>query len=103
MCRFRIDKNLYLFRNFDNTLSRNNVYSFYIFYHREIENVDLRVGYGNVKNKVSHLSYLEITIIKLIEKVSINYYSVTKLSMFNYSSVTAEVNENFVNYMNVYN
>lgn len=56
-----------------------------------------------MKNKVSHLSYLEITIIKLIEKVSINYYSVTKLSMFNYSSVTAEVNENFVNYMNVYN
>lgn len=51
-----------------------------------------------MKNKVSHLSYLEITIIKLIEKVSINYYSVTKLSMLNYSSVTAEVNENFVNY-----
>lgn len=68
-----------LFRNFDNSLSRNNI--FFLYFIREIRNVDLklRVGYGNVKNKVSCISYLEIMlIIKLIEKISINYYSVTK-------------------------
>lgn len=74
----RLIKICNLFRNFDNTLSRNNI--FVLYFIREIQNVDLklRVGYGNVKNKVSYLSYLEIMIIKLIEKVSINYYSVTK-------------------------
>lgn len=54
---------------------------FFLYFIREIRNVDLklRVGYGNVKNKVSCISYLEIMlIIKLIEKISINYYSVTK-------------------------
>lgn len=68
-----------LFRNFDNSLSPNNI--FFLYFIREIRNVDLklRVGYGNVKNKVSCISYLEIMlIIKLIEKISINYYSVTK-------------------------
>lgn len=63
----------------DNSLSRNNI--FFLYFIREIRNVDLklRVGYGNVKNKVSCISYLEIMlIIKLIEKISINYYSVTK-------------------------
>lgn len=56
-------------------------YIFFLYFIREIRNVDLklRVGYGNVKNKVSCISYLEIMlIIKLIEKISINYYSVTK-------------------------